>query len=938
MAGLAGVIKGILSLEHEIIPPNILFTTPNPRIPLDSWHLQIPVSAVTWPREKIRRVSVNSFGAGGTNAHVVMEAASSYLYRLGTSPNDINNSSCEKRNRIFVFSSASREALERLRIQIATYLERSAHRITSAEQEQKFLNSLSFTINDRRSRLPWISYVVGSTIRELRDTLDRNFENVIRRAKSPAPICFVFTGQGAQWARMGAELYRFRVFRESITAADTYLRALGCPWSVDEELKREEENSQINLPAYSQPLCTVLQVALVDLLASWDICPSSVIGHSSGEIGAAYCLGAFTREQAYKIAYWRGVCSAQIAVVNPALKGAMLAVGLSKTEVQDFINGVSSGIVVVACVNSPSSVTLSGDPEPLKEIQARLQEKRIFARMLKVETAYHSPHMETIASSYLECISDIDSDITRCRANNSCTMYSSVFGGRVDTDELGSMYWVRNLVSPVLFSDAVTAIVADYQASYQITPIMVEIGPHPALKGPVKQILGDTDASNFQYLSTISRGQNTDHGLLSCATTLLAAGHDLRICTINSDDPLHDVHPNLLTDVPSYPWDHSQAYWNESRLNREYRQRGYQRRSLIGAPLPNLGPSLHLWRGYLRVVEEPWIQDYKIGDSIYYPVSGLICMAIEGARQIGEKKSPISSFTLTRIRVHNLPLMYETSNLEAILEIRPASDSQNDYEHTGMLEFSISTCDDDANLAQACSGLVSMTYEAGNSEELLEHPSTIDMKRFPQGQKESTDFYSCLKQDGLHLGPSFQSLHNLKQGSQSAYSEIQIPQPTSTFISTDLERPHIVHPTTLEPAFHTIWACLENCRYGNFTNQSLISIDRLILSTRLPYRPGSQLRLITSMTERDTEFIISDITVLSDDCDGQVAVIKGVRIQCHISQQADLLPQRNLCSTMINKPAIDLLSTECLKTYLEDRIEDPIEKFCEVRSEVYVIS
>ena len=168
---------------------------------------------------------------------------------------------------------------------------------------------------------------------------------------------------------------------------------------------KDSKESQINLALYSQPLCSAIQIALVDLLASWGIKPQSVVGHSSGEIAAAYAMGALNHEDAMLVAYHRGVCSSKMA--SKELNGSMMAVGMSEASVQPLIESLTLGKAVVACVNSPSSITISGDVSAIDELHTILEDKKIFARKLAVEVAYHSHHMNAISEEYRAALENI---------------------------------------------------------------------------------------------------------------------------------------------------------------------------------------------------------------------------------------------------------------------------------------------------------------------------------------------------------------------------------------------------------------------------------------------------------------------------------------------------------------------------------------------------
>lgn len=299
---------------------------------------------------------------------------------------------------------------------------------------------------------------------------------------------------------MGVELLSEPTFSASVEKSALFLRSMGCGWDPAEEMSKRS-GSRVGSPEISQPLCTVLQIALVELLRSWGVQPTKVVGHSSGEIGAAYAIGVLSHRDAIAAAFFRGKASAGLKVVAPHLKGGMMAVGASRKDAERWIAEAKlvsphAGQVGVACVNSPSSITLSGDVEALEVLRLQLEQRDVFARRLKVHVAYHSAHMSFAVNEYSTSIADIEplqpgvGDLANTAATQ--VMVSSVTGREASPELLGPYYWVRNLVSPVLFSDAVAEMLApvdmdDGRGLVNPVDILIEIGPHSALKGPVEQ-------------------------------------------------------------------------------------------------------------------------------------------------------------------------------------------------------------------------------------------------------------------------------------------------------------------------------------------------------------------------------------------------------------------------------------------------------------------
>ena len=431
-----------------------------------------------------------------------------------------------RNHKLFVLSSHEEHGITRLSTEYSKYLGGISSE-TYEQEAEKLATNLAYTLACRRSKLSWKAFVVSSSIQKLSSQIVGGLSKPFRSSQPPN-IAFVFSGQGAQWFGMGRELLQHQQFLESVEAADIYMKTIGSEWSVMTELLKDEKTSIISLPRISQPLCTALQVALVDLLRHWGVQPHAIVGHSSGEIAAAYALGAISREGAWKLAFHRGRLTSSIKDFAPSLKGRMMAVALSKETAEIYLEKLTSGTAIVACINSPENVTISGDESAVLELEKVLVAEGIFARLLKVENAYHSSHMKVIEQHYLDAIKDIQTLDKSPRE----TMFSSVTGQSVTGQELGPDYWVRNMVSPVRFSQAIHSLIHSKVAK---PDILLELGPHSVLQGPLKQILDveSNPKSRPSYFSMLVRGKDAEATALDATGHLWASGYPLDLEKVN---------------------------------------------------------------------------------------------------------------------------------------------------------------------------------------------------------------------------------------------------------------------------------------------------------------------------------------------------------------------------------------------------------------------
>ncbi|KAI1375107.1 hypothetical protein F4677DRAFT_455044 [Hypoxylon crocopeplum] len=840
-SAIPSIIKVIYSLETGLIPPTIGVETVNPRIRLDDWKIEIPTTTTNWPHG-IRRASINSFGYGGANAHCVLDDAYHFLEQHGldghhntkvcgcclegtralTSCGAIDgiddNQSTDQRDlngdifkpgdttRLFILSSHEESGVSRLSQSLRTYLDEVTGKV---DAEKDFLQRLAYTLSEKRSNLPWKTCCVASNIVDLQQALENSSSRTRRPLREPQ-LTFIFTGQGAQWPNMGRNLLRYTVFRQSLNESASYLKSLGCPWDLLEELGRNAKTSKIDLPGISQPACTAVQIGILDLLESWNIRPKIVIGHSSGEIAAAYAKHALNSAAAMRIAYFRGLLTSRASQ-----KGSMAAVGLGVEAAEKYISQVSRGRIVVACINSPSNVTVSGDVDGIDELLEFLQAEDIFARRLRVSTAYHSHHMNLISQDYLLSMAG---NFKTDRGYQDVIMFSSVTADVIEGDELGPSYWVTNLVSPVNFAGAVDMALRSMSGKNVFgnrgsEQVMLEIGPHSALQGPLKQILANQPdhSPKPRYLTILKRGQDATQTCLEAIGEVFLLGQPLHISLPNAYDSTKGG-ISALIDLPHYAWNRSNSYWHESAAVAAYRRRSYPRLELIGARDERSTELEPCWRNYLRIAEQPWIEHHQFQGTNIYPMAGMIVMAIEAIRQI-EKRNDVSGYQIRDVHVLSALVVPHDQSIETRLQLSPwRSGSRSSRTTSHWTEFKISNRNESGTWTPNCTGLIA-TYlrhipsnvfrseEAANNSRLSTTYEKLLQTDMPK--LDSTTFYTDMENSGFLLGPSFRGVKELNVlDSESRF--------TMEVLNTDDWTPHqlqsspLIHPAILDVFVHLL--------------------------------------------------------------------------------------------------------------------------------------
>ncbi|KAI9789487.1 MAG: Type I Iterative PKS [Peltula sp. TS41687] len=917
-SGISAVIKAALAFEHKMIPATIGINKVNPKIPLDQYNMKIVTTATPWPTP-LHRASISSFGYGGANAHAILESIDNVLpgYRESRLEKKAKDSA---RKYVLPFSASSVQALES---RISTIQER-----LNAGKEYD-LDDLSYTLGNRRSRLSEKGYLITSPA-----TIKADFspENLVtsKQAAPSHPFCFVFTGQGAQWPQMGKELLtKYPEYLKTIRYLDSVLKNLpeAPSWTLEGAILEPASTSRVSEVFQSQPLCTAVQIGMIELIRSWGPLPDVVVGHSSGEIAAAYAAGLLTAAQAIIIAYYRGY-----VVGNATSKGAMMAAGVNAETASEIIqeNGLGDQ-VVVACVNSPESVTISGASAGIDKILAELQARKLFARKLQTGgRAYHSHMMQEIGSEYERLMtlglrgSSGPSDFS----DKTVKMFSSVGKHgeelkcftRESTSYLKPAYWRSNLENPVQFQGALSSIIAS--GKYHL----VEIGPHSALQLPIKQIrtsLGVTE-QDLLYSSTLVRGKDAETCLKSLAGQMYLHGHALDFSYVNAaEGSIDGPSKNLVHDLPPYPWKYGQLLWNEPRSSVELRNREYIRHELLGSKtLAGNGIELS-WRNILKLKEIPWLEHHKLENTIVFPATGYLTMAMEAVSQIKNLRDQDNvrpTFTFRNVNIQAALVVTPDDNDSELFttmhseKISALSTSDTWY------DFSISSWQA-GNSVQHCTGSISLALTADDSQGGV----SVDAADYDKWTMRR--WYEKLAEGGLCFGSQFQSLTSMKTDKArvkpEALSTTTLLQrvkrtETSTFAGTF----YAVHPLAIDSCLQ---AAIMGGTAGNLDTLKAflpVSIKHCRIVTPAPSAVGSEA-YIHSQSQTTGPGTKKINVTLRDHSNKVVVDISDARLALYngkTEDEADADNDRHPCLRVVWKPdvaRIDETSQPQLEKYLE---------------------
>jgi acyl transferase domain-containing protein/NADPH:quinone reductase-like Zn-dependent oxidoreductase/acyl carrier protein len=742
-AGVAGVIKAVLSLKHGKIAPNLHFEQPNPKIEFDKIPITVPTKVTPWPEvsDNPRYASVNSFGYGGTNAHAVLK---NFSQSTLTSPQK-KSENLEKVIPV-CFSTNDKEALKELIKRYSIFI---------ANDSVKMID-LTYSLNCRRSHLSErICFLVNDKaclIKKIQSYLKEGFvDGVTKGTAVSGKQVFVYTGMGPQWAGMGKYLYETHsVFRDSLLSCDKTFQSVS-GWSILNEVLKDESQSRMLETRIAQPANFVIQVALTEMLAHWGIKPDAVVGHSVGEVAAAYVSGALSLEDACMVSLHRSNLQQTLSGC-----GGMVAAALSVEQAKKLIRDYET--VSIAAINGPETVTLAGDIPTLKIISHKLDEEKIFNRLLDVDIPYHSHSMTAIRDRLLAVLKNIKPRKT------TIPLYSTVTGSLLDGVSVDAEYWWKNVRQPVLFFNAMTEIM---NGGYQHA---IEVGPHPVLKNAIFESATHL-SKNICHYQTLNRKQKNEYDcMLKAFSELYCQGAAVNFQPFIGESA-------EFVRLLSYPWQ-KQRYWREtaeSFLDRNSDEKSVWFNKDLRQPYP-------AWEVEFSREYFPYIIDHKVQGSVVFPAASYI----DAGLQLHKKLSGFNSCIIENISFHGMLVLNDDE--EQILHL------EYDRQTSSYKVFSSTLSD---NLSWRLH-----TYGRIVSESLIERKKNVDVAELRREVYHPIDVkkqYAELEKRGLDYGPYFQSIK------ECFYSEDKVLlQLIPTIDVAPNECEFIFHPSILDGSFHAM--------------------------------------------------------------------------------------------------------------------------------------
>ncbi|GAA1955233.1 type I polyketide synthase [Kitasatospora viridis] len=715
-AGIAGLVKGLLSLEHGVVPPSLHAERLNPDIPFEELGVEVVREPLALPSDgRPVYLGVNSFGWGGTNAHVVLMSAP---------PAPAAEPAGEVAGPVLLPLSARTEEVLRQRAgELAEVLG------GECAPEPR---ALAGTLARRRDHFPARAAFSGATAAELADQLrqfaadpEAEVEGAVTgRARERGLTAFVFPGQGSQWAGMGRELHRSSPVFAAVVRRCARALAPHVDWDLSAIVAGEAGEEWLTRIDMLQPVLWAVSLGLAELWREAGIEPDVVIGHSQGEVTAATLAGILSYEDGALVMARRSAIARRTSG-----QGRMLAVDLDVAGAERALEGFEE-LVSLAVNNGPSSCVLSGDEDAVLTLKEILEADGVFCRLVNVDYASHSPQMDPLREDLLAALAPV-----RPRAGEVPLM-STVRLSRLDGPEMDTAYWVENLRRPVLFADAMSALF-DQGVTH-----VVEISPHTVLVPAIEQ-LAALRPEPPAVLGTLRR----DAGAPADLARAFAHGY------VRGLEPFATLPADALVPAPGYPWQRA-SHWPEPGRRRAATAPS----GLEVALLPAAGEP-DAWQGALELGpdEHPWLTDHRVHDAVVLPAAAMLALALSTARaRTGALPGTLTGLAFTS----DLTLGQEPARL--------AVHWRDDVTEGGSF-----------TLRSLPTGATAWTeHAAGRVRQHRDpvEPAGFPQQLAALEAGDPADFYTACTARGLNYGPAFQGVRELRQADGAALGLVRLPE------------------------------------------------------------------------------------------------------------------------------------------------------------------
>lgn len=655
----------------------------------------------------------------------------------------------------------------------------------------------------------------------------------------------------------------------------------------------------------------------------------------------SYAANHISAESAWKLAFYRGLCAAEVEEKNQpngqknSNCGSMMAVGLPKEDLDGMLSVVNqdkvSYGVSIACHNSPRNVTLAGEDRLIDRLKNQLDQENIFARKLRVNVAYHSDQMRGAAAKYQSMIGTLVRPSKTCEPTQ---MISSVTGRVLKPCQLlEASYWARNMVEPVQFETSVEVMCLGSSVSKKTEPCIdhiIEIGPHAALKGPVREILRAKSLDgDITYSSTLKRGESSHRTVLQAMGELHCKGAKLNLEAVNEASESTESMRKFLVDLPEYVFDHTKKYWYESRLSQAYRFRENAPSEFLGVQCKDWNPFEPRWRNFIRSSEMPWVADHMVSGNVLYPAAGMLVMILEAVRQLTTEGQCIRGYTFRNVCIESpIDLTANGGCVEVQTSLHNPSISTNGrfsytfriQSHSTLRNEWISNCLGSIIVEMQREGDAWSTRKTQEQRNCLAEPFEAILAQQTGNDVDATSMYKLLQECGLYFGPHFQVAQRQRYdaGRNHSTAEIELLESTSSGL--------ILHPTCLDAMFQLVLTAVTSGGSRAIATTVPSHIESLWVSgTTRQDRQGKEatqkLKACTAVEQMKSRgFTCMGIACDTSDGSQQVVVTyKGLTMTNISKTPASNPPEATMshCIRVQCKPALNMLDTNGICNLLE---------------------
>ncbi len=826
-AGVAGVIKIVESIRHGMVPATLHFESPTPEVDWSSGAIAVVDSACPWPDQgdRPRRAGVSSFGISGTNAHVILEApplawgtGKSAAKRLSVVP--------------WVLSAKSAPALAEQAQRLQRFIEQCA--------EAK-PNDVAYSLAATRASFDHRAVVVGADRDELLSGLaaishgDSALNVVTGKAAATGRTVFVFPGQGSQWTGMAIELLDTApAFAAEIRLCDAAFADF-VDWSLLDAVRGGAGAPSLDRVDVVQP---VLFAVMVSLAAQWralGVHPDAVLGHSQGEIAAAYVAGALSLRDAAKVVALRSKAIGAIAGT-----GGMVSILWPVERVLALVEPWGQSIALAA-QNGPSSTVVTGDASALDELMAECERDGVPATRIPVDYASHSTQVEELRETLRESLSGL-----RPRTGD-VEFISSVTGAGLDTSILDGEYWYANLRQPVLFEQAVRwARERGYRA-------FLESSPHPVLTAGIQESLEDY-GDDHSVFATLRRNEGGMRRFLLAAAEAHVNGKSPNWVRMFDDAGAHRV------DLPTYAFQRKRYWMNLGSGSVDASSLGVApaEHPLLGAVVAQADSDEIIFTGRLSLTSQPWLADHKVQGIVLVPGAAMVELALHAGDRAGCAR-------VEQLVLHAPLIVGESGGVTVQVVVGAWSES-------GERAVRIYSRPDRDVANRAWTHHAEGTLAAIPDVNVEGEPG-----EWPPADLEPIDVsevYEQLASHGYEYGPAFRGLRSVWRRGDEVFVEAALPEQ----VRADVGR-FGLHPALLDSVLHGLGAV------GILAGSPL---------TRLPFEwEGVSLHAVGATQLRARITLVGDDAVsisLTDRCGESVGRIDSLALR-------EVSPDRLLTST-----------------------------------------